>query len=361
MRHPLLPERMLVISPSLAATIGLEDAVMLQTLHDLAQSGEQGWLFVACEQLARQVPFWHEQDIKRICKSLSDKGVLQFSSPPFGQGSHLVFAGQNQAGTQTSPPPALKVAEAGRKNLINEQWRPNKETLEHIQSLGMNHAFAMGQIGNFIYHHAGAGTLAADWHWMFVKWVKNAWEKEKQAVFGRAQGQQERQPMRRDWQPHADVFTILQRDNVDLQFIHDCVAEFVLYWLETGRAETAWNSKFIQHVRRQWAKFSHSLQYDTTPAPLPANWQPNQDVFDILALANIDPAFARSLVSEFVLYWRDSQQAHSSWNSKFLQYVKHRWAQRLTGNSHEGSGHSQPGYTTADAIRAGLTDTSWAK
>lgn len=359
MRHPLLPERMLVISPSLAATIGLEDAVMLQALHDLAQPGEQGWLFVACNQLAQQVPFWHEQDIKRICKSLTDKGVIQFSSPPFGQSAHLVFTSQAPQTGKAAPQPALKVAEPGRKNLIPEQWRPNKETLEHIQSLGINHAFAMGQIGNFIYHHAGAGTLAADWHWMFVKWVKNAWEKEKQAVFGRAQGQQERQPMTAQWQPHADVYTILQRDNVDLQFIQDCVAEFVLYWLETGRAETAWNSKFIQHVRRQWAKFSHSLQYDTTPTPIAANWQPNQDVFDILSLANIDPAFAQALVGEFVLYWRDSQQAHSSWNSKFLQYVKHRWAQRLTGNSHAGTGHSQPAYATAAASQQRLTDTSW--
>jgi hypothetical protein len=40
----LLPEKPLVISPSLAATIGLEEAVLLAVLHELFVHRAQGWL-----------------------------------------------------------------------------------------------------------------------------------------------------------------------------------------------------------------------------------------------------------------------------------------------------------------------------
>jgi hypothetical protein len=41
----LLPEKPLVISPSLAATIGLEEAVLLTVLHELfVHRAQSGWL-----------------------------------------------------------------------------------------------------------------------------------------------------------------------------------------------------------------------------------------------------------------------------------------------------------------------------
>ena len=71
---------------------------------------------------------------------------------------------------------------------------------------------------------------------------------------------------------------------------------------------------------------------------------------------------AGELIAEFVLYWRDSNQVHNSWNSRFLQYVKQQWGKGLaqhTGGIHEQQSNHQPGYSTAEASRKRLQDTNW--
>ena len=88
---PLVPERMLVFSPSLAATIGLEEAVLLHALHDLsvcqpkrhAQHGYEAEV-LTLEQL---LPFWDRRELQRISKNLADKGVLQIESAPLTHAS----------------------------------------------------------------------------------------------------------------------------------------------------------------------------------------------------------------------------------------------------------------------------------
>ena len=82
---------------------------------------------------------------------------------------------------------------------------------------------------------------------------------------------------------------------------------------------------------------------------------------------NIDLDFATSLLPEFIVYWKDSNQTHTSWNSKFLQHVKYHWAKRhqmqqQTDNSHGGQqGTHSTGRTRDRSLEQDLTDTSWAK
>jgi len=145
---------------------------------------------------------------------------------------------------------------------------------------------------------------------------------------------------------------------VDQNFIQDCVSEFVLYWMEKGVAHDTWNTKFVAWVRRQWARFSASLAHPTDPTPMQEGWQPAEDVYDILAMANIDRAFAVSLVQEFILYWRDSKQLHTSWNVKFLQHAKHHWSKRLNGQNSAAT--SQRDYAANTSIAERVKDLSWA-
>jgi hypothetical protein len=79
----------------------------------------------------------------------------------------------------------------------------------------------------------------------------------------------------------------------------------------------------------------------------------------VLRLANIDLQFATHLVPEFVIYWRDSNQAHSSWNTRFLQYVKRRWAQYAADRGAQGS-PTQQRLTKDIPFEELATDRSWA-
>jgi hypothetical protein len=158
---------------------------------------------------------------------------------------------------------------------------------------------------------------------------------------------------------------IMERGGIEREFIEEAIPEFILYWRERGAAPRELNSKFIQHIRIQWARYSSSLEHSTEPKRIMDNWQPTEDVFDILRMSHIDIDFARSLLPEFVVYWRDSNQTHTSWNSKFLQHVKYHWAKRhqieQAGHQNAGQqGSNSTGRTRDRSLQDDLTDTSWA-
>ena len=94
----IVPEQPLVFSPGLAATIGLEEAILLQQLgslfaHRQPRPGDGfAWLTVERDFLLRQLPFWTPTDLHRITRSLADKGVILMQSPPLHSHGELVFA-----------------------------------------------------------------------------------------------------------------------------------------------------------------------------------------------------------------------------------------------------------------------------
>lgn len=88
MNSTLIPERPLLISPTLAATIGLEETVMLHVLgelidmqHALAEpsADQQRWVELDPDQLQRVLPFWAPIDIRRIQSNLRELGLLKIS------------------------------------------------------------------------------------------------------------------------------------------------------------------------------------------------------------------------------------------------------------------------------------------
>ncbi|NNC55715.1 MAG: hypothetical protein HKO07_08350, partial [Pseudomonadales bacterium] len=157
---------------------------------------------------------------------------------------------------------------------------------------------------------------------------------------------------------------ILLRMGVNRNFIDDAVPEFVLHWRERGVEQKTWNSKFVNHIKYQWAKYTHAMANETDPVPIDENWQPQSKVFYVLALANIDAAFAQQLVPEFVMYWRDKNELHHSWNTKFLQFTKHQWARNHKlenhGKNDRNHGAGEQRKTRDRSLVEDLSDRSWA-
>ncbi len=94
----LLPEPPLWFSPGLAATIGLEEAILLQQLAGLRGHREadqregRAWLGVERHWLAQQLPFWDEAAIQRIARNLAEQGLIHLQMPPPRPGDALYFA-----------------------------------------------------------------------------------------------------------------------------------------------------------------------------------------------------------------------------------------------------------------------------
>ena len=57
------------------------------------------------------------------------------------------------------------------------------------------------------------------------------------------------------------------------------------------------------------------------------NWQPSNDVVEILLKAEISGDFIHNLIPEFRVYWMEKPGIHVSYNSKFIEYARFKWAQ----------------------------------
>jgi len=377
----LTPERQLLFSPLLAATIGLEEAILLQHLQQLFEHHNPqvrngyAWLSIERAFLLRTLPFWSAEDLQRISRSLADKGVLLLDSEPLHTAQHLVFAvnepapAANTTAAPTAPttpttPPTLPTTRSA--SLLPLDWSPSADLL---QLMAMNHKiprqFALDQLEDFVFYWRERGETSHAWENKFRQHVISLWRRHQQN-----QAEAFRVPqtttLDNNWRPSADALEIMERSEIERDFIEEAIPEFILYWRERGTNPKELNSRFIQHIRIQWAKYTSSLEHSTEPKRITEQWQPTEDVFDILRLSHIDTEFARALLPEFIVYWKDSNQAHTSWNSKFLQHVKHHWAKRHqiehTGHSHPGQpGTRTTGRTRDRSLQQDLTDTSWAE
>lgn len=373
----LLPESPICIPPSLAATLGLEEATLLVVLqefmrhNDLQQYKHLDWATLPREKVLHSLPFWTDADIQRILQSLEDKGVIQLDSPPFTQANYLKVAIDVPSKTTGNSPvskPHTSVARSlGGNSLISPNWTPPEAMLQVLQQHnGIDREFALSKVSEFVIYWTEKRASASSWSNKFRTWVLRAW-REREADFLSINRDTD-MPMYREWQPSLDALDILYKAGINKIFIEDCIPEFVLFWQERGENSKTWNSKFIQHIRNQWARYENAAHYDSEPRRIDPLWQPSGDVYDILTLANINIDFARSLVPEFVMYWRESNRVQSSWNSKFLQHVKYRWAQNHqmpsalnTGiNNEKDRSFSQRGTQKSDIIDR-LIDRSWAE
>ncbi len=371
----LVPERQLAFSPGLAATIGLEEAIFLQHLHAQLElqtpqvSKGFAWLSVQREYLMRSLPFWSAIDLHRISRSLVDKGVILIDSPPLHTEERLVFAMNEPVRSPQAPvhaPPAAAPITRRASGVLPANWSPSEDML---QLLTLNHniprQFALEQLEDFIFYWRERGETSHAWENKFRQQVIGNWRRAQQQQAERFEVE-EALPLDKHWRPSTDALEILERAEIDSTFINEAIPEFVLYWRERGTAPRELNSKFVQHIRLQWAKYSSGLEHSTEPRRISDTWQPSADVFDILEMSHIDQAFARSLLPEFVVYWRDSNQALTSWNSKFIQHVKYHWAKRhqLQQSDNQYGGQQRPdpqGRTRDRSLADDLSDTSWAK
>lgn len=363
----LIPEPSLVISPNLAATIGLEEATLLSYLsavkEHLPSEHKRGfsWYQLQADVIAKQLPFWRPTDIQRVSESLRDKGVLLVGSAPLSESGQLIFA-FNEA-CATAPEPEQKsvgqpTSDSKRANRISPAWQPDETVLQLLAQRGVPGSFATDQVAEFVHYWHERGEARHAWGNRFINHVLREWRQ-----FEQTQNQHKHMDLDQDadrqpdlisgsWTPSSDAMEILENHaEIPRSFILEAVPEFILYWRETGDKSNTWNARFINHIRRQWSRFQHTIENDVDPKPISADWRPNPDVYDILALARIDTQFARDRVKEFIVYWQDRNEVRPSWNSTFIHYVKQQWLQAHSSGSHS---------TRDTSLSHELSDRSWA-
>ena len=121
--HPLLNDHTISLSATLAATIGLEEAVLLTVLNDAARLQSQPHARLAIDTLRRQLPFWDDATLRRLLRSLADKGLLFLHGAEFPQAAGLVYSfEQLSERTVSRAPESPSQAPANRPQPMPVQW-----------------------------------------------------------------------------------------------------------------------------------------------------------------------------------------------------------------------------------------------
>jgi hypothetical protein len=351
MASSLIPEKTLTVSADLAATIGLEEALLLGVLHDIALcQASPDWTTATPDLLARLLPFWQPSEVGNISQRMADQGILRIDGPPFDGRSALRY----RLDMLDNPAPAMPPA-AGRHAAVSKHgsmpanWQPSTDVCRQLKLQSIPQPFIDEQVPAFVlYWRERDSGFVPSWDARFYRHVVRAWREEE--VRFPVKPELSPEPMHREWQPDPDALAILMQGGIPGDFIEESLPEFVLYWQERGDARNTWNSAFVQHVRRQWLRLNESMAHEKEPRVIPERWQPSDSVFEVLSMANIDLAFARERIAEFVMYWKETGKPHASWNSKFLRHVKYCWARK---DQHSDKNYPEQFVDT-------YTDTSWA-
>ena len=374
-----VPEKSINFSPTLAATIGLQEAILLQLLQECIShnetSSEHGlrWVTIREEKLLELAPFWQPEDITRHTHSLQAKGILLLKQEKFAQKKSYKCAfnehDQNTEVSELVSPEShkqstiynLTLSQQSGKTMKND-WRPGADCLRQLYQLGVSHEFALQQIPQFIAYWRERNVAKHSWESKYIKEVWREWQKTQST------NEQRRKEvmLTHDWKPSSDAIEILERNGeINGNFIEDAIPEFILYWRDRGDVSSTWDSKFVQHVRRQWNFYSGMTNEETMPQPISESWQPRESVYDVLKMANIERQFAEQLLPQFIIYWLENGASQSSWSTKFLQFVKGEWARtkqtQITESSHGEHLERNPKDRIRDRnIIEALSDRSWA-
>ena len=211
----MIPEKVLVVSPALAETLGLEEALLYQLLTELALLGGQP-LQLTEEHRRRLLPFWSATQLTSVLRRLQAQGLLNAAgSAPWKV--TLVDLDNNEAPASESQPEPAPAATT----------ETQAEPLNRVPVYGMNDARRRNQMED---------DLA------YLRPEQPAQESVRA----------ERTRMHAEWEPSEDFPRLLSFHDIPLTFALSELAKFRQYYQDKDRAEYSWDVRFLNWVQRAW-------------------------------------------------------------------------------------------------------------
>ena len=219
---------------------------------------------------------------------------------------------------------------------------PSEDLVKQACNLGIEEDFLGDQLPSFNLFWKGKDLKPHLKESKFLQYALKNWREKEKIEY------QESKKVLIDsnWRPSEDAISILKSLDINDSFIESLLPEFILFWKEKRIKSNSWNSTFLNHVKKQWAKKSFKLDSGKENHPMSKNWRPSEDCMKVLEVTNIPIDFIESKLPEFRLYWIDAGEISTNWNNKFINFVKNSWEKDSKKSSN---------------ILERLANTEWAK
>ena len=225
---------------------------------------------------------------------------------------------------------------------VSMNFYPSEDLVKQACNLGIEEDFLGDQLPSFNLFWKGKDLKPHLKESKFLQYALKNWREKEKIEY------QESKKVLIDsnWRPSEDAISILKNIDINDSFIESLLPEFILFWKEKRIKSNSWNSTFLNHVKKQWARKNFKLDSDKENHPMSKNWTPSEDCMKVLEVTNIPVDFIESKLPEFRLYWIDAGEISTNWNNKFINFVKNSWEKDSKKSSN---------------ILERLANTEWAK
>lgn len=332
----LLPEKPLLVYPSLASTLGLEEATLLTVLNDMVQFRDsfpsQGldWYRLKQPELEEALPFWDGLDIQRLSQRLRELGLILVRSAPYTQSQCIEFAFNHQTQvSQNTPATALGTRAPEPRHLAAEartiaaNWQPDQETLIGLGQLNIPEHFAREQVPEFVRYWRESGEAQRSWGSKFIQYTKRQWtfHSTRMARNNRAT------LLPQGWQPSQALQTQIANEGIPTTFVNKVLSKFSLYHQKSGTTHLNWDMPFFSWVKEEWQKQDTPFIESKKATPMLPDWQPDRHTLDYLTgiSSNIDRRFVEECIPEFIHKWIEKKAIYAEWGNVFVKHVSEQW------------------------------------
>ena len=219
---------------------------------------------------------------------------------------------------------------------------PSEDLVKQACNLGIEEDFLGDQLPSFNLFWKGKDLKPHLKESKFLQYALKNWREKEKIEYQESK----KVLIDKNWQPSEDARSILKGLEIGDSFIESLLPEFILFWKEKRIKSNSWNSTFLNHAKKQWARKNFKLDSDKEDQPMSKDWLPSEDCIKVLEVTNIPVDFIELKIPEFRLYWIDSGEISSNWNNKFINFIKNSWEKDSKKSSN---------------ILERLANTEWAK
>ena len=219
---------------------------------------------------------------------------------------------------------------------------PSEDLVKQACNLGIEEDFLGDQIPSFNLFWKGKDLKPHLKESKFLQYALKNWREKEKIEYQESK----KVLIDKNWQPSEDARSILKGLGIGDSFIESLLPEFILFWKEKRIKSNSWNSTFLNHAKKQWARKNFKLDSDKEDQPMSKDWLPSEDCIKVLEVTNIPVDFIESKIPEFRLYWIDAGEISPNWNNKFINFIKNSWEKDSKKSSN---------------ILERLANTEWAK
>lgn len=219
---------------------------------------------------------------------------------------------------------------------------PSEDLVKQACNLGIEEGFLGDQLPSFNLFWKGKDLKPHLKESKFLQYALKNWREKEKIEYQESK----KVLIDNNWQPSEDARSILKGLEISDSFIESLLPEFILFWKEKRIKSNSWNSTFLNHAKKQWARKNFKLDSDKEDQPMSKDWLPSEDCIKVLEVTNIPVDFIESKIPEFRLYWIDAGEISPNWNNKFINFIKNSWEKDSKKSSN---------------ILERLANTEWAK